>query len=30
VVVFESLKKRRRGVCRAVPVPPDFAPTRST
>lgn len=24
VLVFESLKKRRRGVFRAVPVPPDF------
>jgi integrase/recombinase XerD len=24
VIVFESLKKRRRGVFRAVPVPPDF------
>ena len=25
VVVFESLKKRRRGVFRAVPVPPELA-----
>jgi integrase len=24
VVVFESLKKRRKGVFRAVPVPPDL------
>jgi integrase/recombinase XerD len=24
VLVFESLKKRRKGVFRAVPVPPDF------
>jgi integrase/recombinase XerD len=24
VLVFESLKKRRRGMFRAVPVPPDF------
>ena len=24
VLVFESLKKRRKGVYRAVPVPPDF------
>jgi integrase/recombinase XerD len=24
VVVFESLKKRRRGVYRAVPVPPEL------
>jgi integrase/recombinase XerD len=24
VLIFESLKKRRRGVFRAVPVPPDF------
>ena len=24
VLVFESLKKRRRGIYRAVPVPPDF------
>ncbi len=24
VVVFESLKKRRRGVFRAVPVPPEL------
>ena len=24
VIVFESLKKRRRGVFRAVPVPPGF------
>lgn len=24
VIVFESLKKRRRGIFRAVPVPPEF------
>lgn len=24
VLIFESLKKRRRGIFRAVPVPPDF------
>jgi integrase/recombinase XerD len=27
VVVFESLKKRRRGIFRAVPVPPHFLDT---
>ncbi len=27
VVVFESLKKRRRGVFRAVPVPPELLDT---
>jgi integrase/recombinase XerD len=27
VVVFESLKKRKRGVFRAVPVPPDLLDT---
>ena len=27
VLVFESLKKRRRGVYRAVPVPPEFLAT---
>ncbi len=27
VVVFESLKKRKRGVYRAVPVPPDLLDT---
>jgi len=27
VLVFESLKKRRRGIYRAVPVPPDFLGT---
>ena len=27
VVVFESLKKRRRGVVRAVPVPPELLDT---
>jgi integrase/recombinase XerD len=27
VLVFESLKKRRKGVFRAVPVPPDFLDT---
>jgi integrase/recombinase XerD len=26
-LVFESLKKRRRGIYRAVPVPPDFLET---
>ena len=29
VVVFESLKKRRRGVFRAVPVPPELLDTGS-
>lgn len=29
VLVFESLKKRRRGVYRAVPVPPHFLDTLS-
>ena len=29
VVVFESLKKRRRGVFRAVPVPPDVNKCRT-
>ena len=28
VVVFESLKKRRRGVFRVVPVPPELLDTR--
>src|SRR5215207_2793907 len=27
VVVFESLKKRRRGIFRAVPVPPELLDT---
>jgi integrase/recombinase XerD len=27
VLVFESLKKRRKGIFRAVPVPPDFLAT---
>src|SRR5580658_2483689 len=27
VLVFESLKKRRKGIYRAVPVPPDFLET---
>jgi integrase len=27
LLVFESLKKRRRGIYRAVPVPPDFLHT---
>src|SRR5580693_8264907 len=27
VLVFESLKKRRRGIYRAVPVPPGFLET---
>ena len=27
MVVFESLKKRRRGVFRAVPVPPELLDT---
>ena len=27
VIVFESLKKRRRGVFRAVPVPPELLDT---
>lgn len=27
VLIFESLKKRRRGVFRAVPVPPEFLDT---
>ena len=30
VVVFESLKKRRRGVYRAVPVPPARSPCGET
>jgi hypothetical protein len=28
VVVFESLKKRRRGIFRVVPVPPELLDTR--
>lgn len=27
VLVFESLKKRRKGIYRAIPVPPDFLAT---
>jgi len=27
VLIFESLKKRRKGIYRAVPVPPDFLAT---
>ncbi len=27
-MVFESLKKRRRGIFRAVPVPPELLDTR--
>ena len=30
VLVFESLKKRRKGIYRAVPVPPDFLETLET
>jgi integrase/recombinase XerD len=30
VLVFESLKKRRKGIYRAVPVPPDFLETLQT